>query len=96
MLVETSKRSRNAPPGTIQFDVRRKTFSATPDNFLLYVLLDPHPGILWRAWFVPAVKLQNVAMDKNGKYVIAPNPSLSSADKYSDYRCADLGEVAHF
>lgn len=92
--VKCRQASRNAPPGTVQFDVRKKTFSATRDNYLLYVLLDPDPGLLWRAWLIPAVDLQNVAMDKNNKFVITPNPSPSSTDKYSSYRCADLGEVA--
>ncbi len=92
--VKCRQAHRHKPPGTLQFDVRTQTFRNMPDNYMLYVVLDPEDGFIWRAWIVRATELESIAMNKKGKLVIAPNPSLSSSDRYSKWRCTDLGQVA--
>ncbi len=92
--VKCRQAQRKNPPGTIQFDVRAKTFRKMPDNYMLYVVLDPDDGFIWRAWIIPAMELEEVAMKKKGKLIITPNPSLSSSDRYGKWRRADMGEVA--
>ena len=86
---------RKNPRGTIQFDVREKTFRKMPDNYMLYVVLDPNDGFIWRAWIIPATELEEIANIKKEKLVITPNPSMASSDRYTKWRCADLREVVN-
>lgn len=92
--VKCRQADRKNPPGTLQFDVRKQTFRAVADNYILYVVLDPNDGFLWRAWFIPATELENVANTRTDKLVITPNPSMTSADRCSRWRCEGLADVA--
>jgi len=79
---------------TILFDVRRKTFSEHPGSFLLAILLDLEGGQIDRAWLIPMAELCAVARVKSDKISITPSAKLSSNDRYADYRCTDMAEVA--
>ena len=94
LQVKCRQADRKNPPGTIQFDVRRQTFRSVADNYILYVVLDPNDGFLWRAWLIPATELESVASDKKDKLVITPNPSMTSVDRFTGWRCEGLADVA--
>jgi hypothetical protein len=92
--IKCRRATRKDPPGYIQFDVRRQTFSVSADNYVLAVLMDPDDGSIWRAWFIPAMDIPGASISRESKFSITPNPSLTSSDRYTDWRCEGLGDVA--
>lgn len=78
--------------GTVQFDVRRSTFS--DDGYLLAVLFGEGGAEIERAWLIPMVELPSVANARADKYAITPSPKDTSQDRYTPYRCCDLVEVS--
>lgn len=92
--VKSWRAFQSEPPGTVQFDVRRKTFTPHADNFILAAVLDPETASIWRAWLVPSTELESVAHTHAEKFALAPNPSAASNDKYTPYRCTAMREVS--
>jgi hypothetical protein len=80
---------------TVQFDVRRATFSEGLDSFLLAVLLDFGRGEVQRAWLIPMSELAKVSQSDATTFSITPSPSDTSKDRYAPYRCHAMGEVAN-
>ncbi|MCG8503848.1 MAG: hypothetical protein MI755_04515 [Sphingomonadales bacterium] len=81
-----------AAGGTVQFDVRRSTFSE--GGYLLAVLFGKGGAEIERAWLIPMVELPSVANARADKYAITPSPKDTSEDRYTAYRCCDLAEVS--
>ena len=81
-----------AAGGTVQFDVRRSTFSE--DGYLLAVLFGEGGAEIDRAWLIPMAKLPSVANARADKYAITTSPKDTSEDRYTAYRCRDLVEVS--
>jgi hypothetical protein len=77
--------------GTVQFDVRRQTFVAAQDGFLIAVLLDRSTSAIAPAWLVPMTELESIAQPDS--LTIVPSPKESSRDRYTRYRCLDMVEV---
>ena len=81
-----------AAGGTVQFDVRRSTFSE--DGYLLAVLFGERGAEIDRAWLIPMAELPSVANARADRYAITPSPKDTSRDRYTPYRCRDLAEVS--
>ena len=81
-----------AAGGTVQFDIRRSTFSE--DGYLLAVLFGAGCAEIDRAWLIPMAELPSVANARADKYAITPSPKDTSQDRYTPYRCRDLAEVS--
>ncbi|MEM1384643.1 MAG: hypothetical protein AAGG06_13465 [Pseudomonadota bacterium] len=92
--IKSWRASEAEPTGTVQFDVRRRTFSRHADNFILAAVLDPDTASIWRAWLVPSEELEIVANATADKFAMAPSPAERSKDKYSPYRCSSMRMVA--
>ncbi|MEM7227159.1 MAG: hypothetical protein AAF495_29600 [Pseudomonadota bacterium] len=92
--IKSWRASEAEPPGSVQFDVRRKTFAPHADNFILAVVLDPNSASIWRAWLIPTEELESVANSYPDKFAIAASPAETSKDKYSPYRCTSMRTVA--
>ncbi|MEM6683802.1 MAG: hypothetical protein AAF607_16325 [Pseudomonadota bacterium] len=90
--VQVKSRSKpdKAARGTVQFDVRRATFSE--DGYLLALLFGDGASVA-RSWLVPMHELPSVAGVRKDKFVLTPSPKETSNDRYSPYRCADLEEA---
>jgi hypothetical protein len=80
--------------GTVQFDVRKKTFSDHAGSFLLAILLDMTGGLIRRAWLIPMSELGTVSRARTDKLSITPSAKEGSNDRYTPYRCMDMIEVA--
>jgi hypothetical protein len=80
-------RARAEPSRYEQFDVRIKTFREVAHNWVLAALIDPTDGALRCSWMFPSVALAGVAVRKQDKLVIKPNPSSGSTDRYVPWRC---------
>lgn len=79
--------------GYTQFDVRAATFRRDAGTFLLAILMNLRNGEVERAWLIPSAELPEIASQKADKLTITPNPSPSSQDRYTPYRCQSLQEV---
>lgn len=91
--VEARYASEETPPGTVQFDTRLKTFREASDAFLLAVIVDSATGKPWRFWLVPFHQLRSVAAEKRDHLIMTPSPSETSSDRYTPWRCHDIGDV---
>lgn len=78
--------------GTVQFDVRLKTFTPARRGYLLAALMD---GVTVRAaWLIPAKELAVLAKPAPGKLVVIASPRPVARDKYRPYRHENLNPVA--
>jgi hypothetical protein len=77
--------------GTVQFDVRLKTFAREGSGFALAALLDG--TAVQMSWLVPASKLDSVARMNSEKLTIVASPAPNSNDKFRPYRHASLTSV---
>jgi hypothetical protein len=91
--VKASYASEAQPPTTTQFDVQTTTVRASAGSYLLAAMIDPGNGALWRAWLIPSTDLRSASKVSAAKLSISPNPSLASRDRYTPWRCRDMGEV---
>lgn len=72
---------------TVQFDVRKATYSADPNSILLALVLDAHRMAIEVSWLIPMPALPELAMERAGKYALVPSRSPHSRDRYSGFRC---------
>ena len=79
---------------TTQFDVRLATFKEERHAFLVAALLNPDMTGFVCSWFIPMKDLKEVGNKKADKYVITPSKAEGSADKYKNFRCLNVGELA--
>jgi len=79
--------------GTVQFDVRKKTFTTRYGSFLLAVLVDVEAVKIGQSWLIPMEKLAGVSSDKGGVLAICPNTSPVSKDRYRSYRYETVPEL---
>jgi len=80
-------------PYTIQFDVRRKTYNDRDGAFVIGILLNTVSGSIEKGWLVSMSDLPNVANTKKDKFIMVPSVKDTSNDRYTPYRCPDMGEV---
>lgn len=79
---------------TVAFDVRRQTFNARPDAFLIASLLDLSDASIRCAWLIPMAELPSIARTTKDKLSITPSAKATSKDRYAIYRCTEMAEVA--
>jgi hypothetical protein len=78
--------------GTVQFDVRLKTFAREGSGYILAALLDGTAVQI--SWLIPARKLESVARSNTKKLSIVASPAPNANDKFRVYRHASLAAVA--
>ena len=79
---------------TVHFEVRKKTLRDDRGGMFLGVLLDESLRVTKRAWLVPLPEFPSIAYDRGTKFMIRPSLSTSTQDKYRDFQCKDMREVA--
>lgn len=77
---------------TVQFDVRKKTFSDAPDAWLLAILLDG--ANLKCSWLVPMASLPKISRETGAVYSITPSAKPTSNDRYTPWRTHSANEIA--
>jgi hypothetical protein len=82
----------NELAGTVQFDVRLKTFASTSDGLVLFAILTR--GQVGTAWLVPAAELETTARTSGDKLVVVASAKAGSKDRFSPYRHDGLEDVA--
>lgn len=79
---------------TIQFDIRKATYSEAANRHLVAIHFDPEKGALAGAWFIPMARVPQVSVEQAGKYALTPSTSPTSRDRYRDFYCADAKDLA--
>jgi hypothetical protein len=91
----TIKKKGSQERGNIaHFEVRKSNHRDDRHALLLCVLLSPDIRSTERAWLLPLNELSLLANVKESKYVIRANKLLTSNDRYTKFRCADIKEVS--
>ena len=82
-------------PNIVHFEVRMETLNDKQDAYPLAILVagEAIELTVTRAWLIPMRKLRSVAASRKEKLVIRPSQSPNSKDRFSPYRCEDMGEV---
>ncbi len=94
LQIKSRTKCLNRPPNICHFEVRKTTFSNLGNAYLLAVLMAEDMRSVERVWLVPMRDIPRLARNGKTKFVVRPNRSDSSEDKYSDFRCQDMAEVA--
>lgn len=79
---------------TVQFDVRGATFKEERHAYLVAALLNEGMTEFECLWFITMKEVINVSNKKSDKYVITPSKSDASADRYTEFRCANVDALA--
>lgn len=95
--IKTRTKTLARSPNALHFQVRRATFNAWPNAFLLaaYVALDEGSLTVRRAWLIPMKRLPKIARKNEKCYVIRPSWSATSRDRYTSFRCESMADVAN-
>ena len=96
LTIQVKSRTRvdNKKAQTVEFNVRRATFTNQPHAYMLGILLDEAGQGIRSAWLVPNTALEDVSNRKPDKLVLTPSAKPTSNDRYTPYRCRTLVEVS--
>lgn len=75
------------------FEVRKTTFNETRRAYLVAGLCNEELTGFVVTWLVPMSILPELARNSTTKWVIRPNKSESSADRFASYRCTSVDEL---
>ena len=80
---------------TVHFEIRKVSIRNEKFAYFLAVLLSKDMHSIDRAWLIPMKEISNVLSRKNtqAKYIMRPNRSLTTNDKYSKFQCKDMSDV---
>ena len=94
--IKNRTRTIKKTPNVVHFEVLKATFETRRDGYVLAVLFEENLANLVerRAWLIPMADFADVARKPSAKFVMRPSWDANSRDKYSAYRCNDLGDVA--
>ena len=79
----------NASRGTVQFDVRKQTYSKVAGEYLLMVVFEPARLALAASWLIPMAIVPDVATEQPEKYALVPSLKATSKDRCRPYRHDD-------
>jgi hypothetical protein len=86
LSVQVKSRIENPKRRTVQFNIRKPSFRADPDRYLLGILFNPTNLALTTSWFLPMVSVLDLAVQKPSAYAVTPAIANSSKDRYRDHR----------
>jgi len=93
--IQVKTRTKTITKNIVHFQVRRATFNAWPNAFLIAALMSYETTKLSvrRAWLVPMGELAQVGKVSENKIVIRPSWAEESKDKYTKYRCQTMSDL---
>jgi hypothetical protein len=84
----TLKRRKSEERGNIaHFEVREAALSKNKRTYLLAVILGHHGTTIDTSWLIPLREFKTISKKRGAKYVIRPNRSRNSTDKFHCYLC---------
>jgi hypothetical protein len=94
LQVKCRTRTLARHPKIVHFQVRKATFVEHHHGHVLCVYFNRATLAISRAWLIPMRTFLSVAFEQTDDYRVRPSIDMSSADRYTPFRCTDLGEVA--
>lgn len=85
--------SPDRPVKTVQFDVRKATFSETKGGVVIAVVMDPETLAMSMAWLIPLKDIPALATEQPSKYVLAPSRMADTADRYTGHRHTSIASL---
>jgi hypothetical protein len=82
-----------ATRGTVQFDVRRKTYTTRYGGLLLAVVVDVEKVAIGQSWLVPMDQLPKVSNEKSDVFAMVASTLETSKDRCRLYRCETVAEL---
>ncbi|NPD16128.1 hypothetical protein HOY34_13060 [Xinfangfangia sp. D13-10-4-6] len=78
---------------TVQFDVRKATYSEVSGGVIIAVVMDPETLTMAMGWLIPLRDLPSLATEQANKYVMAPSRMEASADRYVGHRHTSIASL---
>ena len=85
--------SPDRPVKTVQFDVRKATFSTVSGGAIIAVVMDPETLVMTMAWLIPLKDLPTLATEQENKFVLAPSRMEGTADRYIGHRHSSIASL---
>ena len=80
----------NASRDTVQFDVRKQTYSKVAGEYLLMVVFEPARMSLAASWLIPMAMVPDVSTEQAEKYALVPSLKATAKDRCRPYRHDDV------
>lgn len=94
IAIQVKSAMANASRGTVQFDVRKQTYSMAKGEYLLMVVFEPARMALAASWLIPMAVVPTVSKDQAEKYALAPSLKAAATDRCRPYRHDDVLALA--
>ena len=82
------------PPSRVQFDLNKATYSEGQRGAVVCVALDASTLAVSISWVIPLRRVAEVGTEQPKKYALAPSRLENSEDKYREFRCHTISELA--
>lgn len=90
IAIQVKSAIANASRGTVQFDVRKQTFTVTKDEYLMLVIFEPERMAFASSWLIPMDKVPEVSTEQQEKFVLVPSLKPTSQDRCRPFRHNDI------
>lgn len=90
IAIQVKSAIANASRGTVQFDVRKQTFSTTKGEYLLLVVFDPAQMALTASWLIPMDAVPTVSTEQAEKFALVPSLKTTANDRCRRFRHDDI------
>lgn len=94
IAIQVKSAMANASRGTVQFDVRKQTYSMAKGEYLLMVVFEPARMALAASWLIPMAVVPTVSTDQPEKYALVPSLKATANDRCRSYRHDDVFALA--
>ncbi len=93
IAIQVKSSIANAGRDTVQFDVRKQTFSQATGEFLLMVVFEPARMALAVSWLIPMSLVASVATEQAEKYALVPSLKVAAKDRCRPFRYDDTWQL---
>ena len=94
IAIQVKSAMTNASRGTVQFDVRKQTYSMAKGEYLLMVVFEPARMALAASWLIPMAVVPTVSTEQAEKYALVPSFKATANDRCRPYRHDDVHALA--
>lgn len=94
IAIQVKSAMTNASRGTVQFDVRKQTYSMAKGEYLLMVVFEPARMALAASWLIPMAVVPTVSTGLAEKYALVPSLKATANDRCRPYRHDDVYALA--
>ena len=94
VAIQVKSAIANASRDTVQFDLRKQTYSAAEGEYLLMVVFEPARMGLAASWLIPMAQVPKCSTEQADKYALVPSLKATSNDRCRPYRHDDVRALA--